>query len=296
MVAAEAVVEDAHDPEADVETDEVGELERAHRVVEPDPRPGVDVLGGAEALLEGAHRLGQERHQDPVDDEPRPVGRDDDLLAERARRARGSPLRSSSSVSRPRISSMSGMTGTGLKKCIPTNRSRRSGETASASRWIAIDDVFEAKIAAAGASASSSRHRADLTREVLEDRLDRRGRRRRRARGRRSARRGRASRRAPPGVEAALGDGAIEVAGDPVPAGLGAGQIRLVEDDRQADRGVDLGDPVAHQPGARDEDALDRHRPSLQGRRPEVVTPSVARSADRRGSGCRSARRAHRRR
>ena len=35
-----------------------------------------------EPLLEGAHGLGEERHQDPVDDEARPVGRDDDLLAE----------------------------------------------------------------------------------------------------------------------------------------------------------------------------------------------------------------------
>ena len=57
--------------EADVEPDEVGQLERAHRVVEADPGAGVDVVGGAEALLEGAHRLGQERHQDPVDDEAR---------------------------------------------------------------------------------------------------------------------------------------------------------------------------------------------------------------------------------
>ncbi len=82
LVAAEAVVEHAHDAEADVEADEVGELERPHRVVEPDPGAGVDVLGGADALLVGAHRLGEERHQDPVDDEAGPVGRDDDLLAE----------------------------------------------------------------------------------------------------------------------------------------------------------------------------------------------------------------------
>ena len=39
--------------------------------------------------------------------------------------ARGSPPRSSSAVALPRISSISGITGTGLKKCIPTNRARR---------------------------------------------------------------------------------------------------------------------------------------------------------------------------
>ena len=58
----------------------------------------------------------------------------------------------SSPVSRPRISSISGMTGTGLKKCMPTNRSRRAASTASASRWMAIDDVFVAKMAPAGAT------------------------------------------------------------------------------------------------------------------------------------------------
>ena len=58
--------------------------------------------------------------------------------------------------------------------------------------------------------------------------------------------------------EPALGDGPIEVAGDPVAARLGAGELRLVQRHRLADRGVDLGDAVAHQPGARDEDPFDR--------------------------------------
>ena len=48
------------------------------------------------------------------------------------------------------MSSMSGMTGTGLKKCMPTNRARRSGATASASRSMEIESVFEAKIASRG--------------------------------------------------------------------------------------------------------------------------------------------------
>ena len=49
------------------------------------------------------------------------------------------------------MSSTSGMTGTGLKKCMPMNRDRRVGSTASASRWIAIELVFVAKIAPGGA-------------------------------------------------------------------------------------------------------------------------------------------------
>ena len=52
-------------------------------MVEADPRTGVDVVGGPEALLVRPHGFGQERHQDAVDDEPGPVGRDDDLFAER---------------------------------------------------------------------------------------------------------------------------------------------------------------------------------------------------------------------
>ena len=61
------------------------------------------------------------------------------------------------------MNSTSGMTGTGLKKCIPTKRSRRSGETASASRSMEIELVFEAKIVAAGARSSSWRQRACFT-------------------------------------------------------------------------------------------------------------------------------------
>ena len=67
--------------------------------------------------------------------------------------------RSSSVVAVPRISSTSGITGTGLKKCMPTNRARRrSGRRAAARGSIEIDEVFEAKIASGGAIASSAAH------------------------------------------------------------------------------------------------------------------------------------------
>ena len=61
-------------------------------------------------------------------------------------------------------------------------------------------------------------------------------------------------------LEAALRDRPLEVAGDPVATRLGSREVRLVEDDAPAARGEDLGDAVAHQPGAADEDVLDRHR------------------------------------
>src|SRR5664280_2766910 len=59
-----------------------------------DARARVDVLRRPDSLLECAHRLGQERHEDPVDDEPRTVGRHDDLLAKirRERPHRGDRL------------------------------------------------------------------------------------------------------------------------------------------------------------------------------------------------------------
>ena len=102
-----------------------------------------------------------------------------------------------SSVALPRMSSISGITGTGLKKCIPTNRARRGSPTAAASVSIEIDDVFEAKIAPAGAIASRRRPQVGLDAEVLEHGLDDEVRVGRRGRGRRWRRGGRGSRRAP---------------------------------------------------------------------------------------------------
>ncbi len=77
-----------------------------------------------------------------------------------------------SSVAAPRISSTSGITGTGLKKCIPTKRARRAGATAAARRSMAIDEVFEAKIAVGRGDAVEGRPQRRLDVGVLEDRLD----------------------------------------------------------------------------------------------------------------------------
>jgi len=134
----------------------------AHRVVEADPCPRVDVLGRADALAQGPHSLGEERHQHSVDEEARPVGRHDDLLAEIGReRAHVSTV--ASEVADPRTSSTSGMIGTGLKKCIPTKRDRRTCPTASARRSIEIELVFEAKTASGGAIRIDLRQKACLT-------------------------------------------------------------------------------------------------------------------------------------
>ena len=183
------------------------------------------------------------------------------------------------------MSSTSGMTGTGLKKCIPTNRARRSARTASARRWIAIELVFEAKSALGGAIASSECQRPCLTprssntasmtmsapaaRAEVGRRLDP------------------AERGIPFGrIEAALVDGPLEVARDPLATGLRPRQLGLVEGHVLADRGVDLGDAVAHQARPGDEDALDAHAtrvsvaPRPSGRaRPRSMGQSASRAS-----------------
>ena len=184
MLHADALVQHLHDRQAHVEPDEVRELERAHRMVQADPRARVDVLGGADALLEARIASARNGIRIRLTMKPGPVGGDDDLLAELRRRARGSRASVASVVAAPRISSTSGMTGTGLKKCIPTNRARRAGATASASASIEIELVFEAKIALRRRDPVERAPQAALDVEILEYRLDRRGPRRRPARGR----------------------------------------------------------------------------------------------------------------
>src|SRR6185436_11262618 len=76
----------------------------------------------------------------------------------------------------------------------------------------------------------------------------------------------------------ALRDGPVEVARDPLPAGLGTLEVGLVEDDGLPDRGMDLGDAVAHEAGTRHEDPLDRH-PGSVSRSMVAEPPNTNRSA-----------------
>ena len=73
-------------------------------------------------------------------------------------------------VVRPRTTSTSGMSGTGLKKWRPMNRSDRP--VAVASSVIERLEVFEAKIVPGGQRPSSSCQSAALEGGVLGDRLD----------------------------------------------------------------------------------------------------------------------------
>ena len=130
---------------------------------------------------------------------------------------------------------------------------------------MAIELVLLARMAdSRRAAAASSAKSVALDRLVLEDGLDDQLGRRRRF-GQDSARptpdRGSASRCS--SRDLALGHGALEVGADACAAGLGAGHLRLVERHVVAGRGHDLGDAVAHQPRAANEDVALCHGQSL---------------------------------
>src|ERR1041384_3008805 len=59
LVVAELAVQHLGDREAGVEADQVGELERPHRMVSPAPHAGIDVRRGAQPLVEPAARLAE---------------------------------------------------------------------------------------------------------------------------------------------------------------------------------------------------------------------------------------------
>src|SRR5688572_21445448 len=86
---AEAPVEDLEDLEADVEADQVRELERPHRVPHAEPEDRVDVLAGGDAFHQREGRLVDEGHEDPVRDEPGVVGDGDRGLFEPPRELDG---------------------------------------------------------------------------------------------------------------------------------------------------------------------------------------------------------------
>src|SRR5258706_5838130 len=69
LVVAELVVQHFRDRQAGVEADEVGQLERPHRVVETELDALIDVLDRAERLLEREARLVEKWNQEAIDDE-----------------------------------------------------------------------------------------------------------------------------------------------------------------------------------------------------------------------------------
>src|SRR3569623_985884 len=71
--------------EAGIEAEQIRELERAHRRVEAELHAGIDVVRGAEPLVEAVAGFIEERNEHAVDDEAGDVARADHGLAEALR-------------------------------------------------------------------------------------------------------------------------------------------------------------------------------------------------------------------
>jgi hypothetical protein len=69
LVISQTAVEYPKYGEADVQADEVGELQRAHRVVRAQLHPCVDVLFGCHSGVQSPEGLVDHRHEDAVHDE-----------------------------------------------------------------------------------------------------------------------------------------------------------------------------------------------------------------------------------
>ena len=206
------------------------------------------------AVAKDAHRLQVERPRHAVDDEAGRVGGHDRRLAQPARRRNGGRRATVGAVAGPAITSTSAMSGTGLKKCIPTTRSGRvaaaaiapptgcscwspgssSGSAAASSRRNASRlSSRSSGIASTTRSAAASSSNDGAGREPVE--------------GRRRA----------GGVQLALLHLARQEAGRSAPRALVGAGDRVVDDDLDARLGGDLGDARAHRAGAQDPDALD---------------------------------------
>ncbi len=156
----------------------------------------------------------------------------------------------SSEVSRPRITSTSFSTGTGLKKCMPTTR---AGRPVAAPRLvIGIEDVLEARIGAGREDPVRAAEELRLDGRVLDDRLDHQL-------GRHEVVDGLDARQHLVRVGPALlgePDEALPHRLQPAFDRTGRG---VVKRDPAAGGGDDLGDPAAHLAGTDDEDVRKPH-------------------------------------
>src|ERR671935_539424 len=80
----QTLIEDIADVKMGVEADEIGQLERTHRVMQAELCALVDVFFATQPFHQRANRLVDERHEHPVDDESRVIERGDRRLAQRS--------------------------------------------------------------------------------------------------------------------------------------------------------------------------------------------------------------------
>ena len=124
-LAEALLVERARDVEADVDADEVHQLERAHPEAAAEPADAVDLLERRDPLLQQPQRLEPERAVAAVDEEARAVGGVDHVLAHRLAGRRARPRAPPRRTARRRPPRAARISGAGLKKCMPTTRSGR---------------------------------------------------------------------------------------------------------------------------------------------------------------------------
>ena len=166
---AELEVQGALDRQRHVETDDVEQLERTHRLAAADLHRVVDVVGSRVVRLEHLDRVVEVREQQCVDDEACAVAAGDrvlaDPLAQRAHRVDdlGDGLDGATT-------STSFITGAGLKKCRPTTSTGRAGRRCNVDDR--RQDVVVARIAPGLQISSSVSKIACLDRQLLDDGLD----------------------------------------------------------------------------------------------------------------------------
>jgi hypothetical protein len=248
-LAEAQLVERLGDLQADVEPDEVGQLERPH--AEPGgAHDRVDVLDAGQALLQQPQRLQAERAVAAVDQEPGAVGRLDHAPAHRlAGRARGGQRLGGGLQAGDQLDERHQRRGV---EEVQAHDPRRVGRPAGDRR-----DRDRGRVGRQHRAGRDLRQRAEQL--VLELQALGRGLDDQRARGQRRERRGLLEPRADRGrvaVEAAL----VHQLGDAGPGALGPGgrgALDRVEEQRPgAALGGELRDPRSHRAGAHDADDL----------------------------------------
>ena len=254
-LAEALLVERARDVEADVDPDQVGQLERAHPEAAVHPADPVDLLDRRDPLLEQplCLRAPNGRLQ-RLTRKPGPSTASITTLPIASPVARAS-ARASSEDSSPATTSSSRISGAGLKKCIPTTRSGRLAALAIA--VTSSEEVFVASTHSSETTSSDScLEQLLLELEALGGGLDHELARRQVARARRAG----SSRSA-----AAVASSSLQrprsaprsrwplICSSPALERLGE---RVVQQRPRPGQAGELGDPGAHRAGAGDADRV----------------------------------------
>src|SRR6266550_1064684 len=156
---AEPFLQYVHDIHANVEANEICQLQRPHRMIHPQLHYRVDGFRRGYTFHHAISRLIDERHQHAIRNKPGRVIHCHRFFPQLLRQLHGR-LQIASLVCSARITSSSTMSGTGFMKCIPTNRSGRL--VSAASTVTEIDDVLLAMMTSGRRMPSASPSTARL--------------------------------------------------------------------------------------------------------------------------------------